>query len=114
MTSTKQAGILLLLLLGGCAMSEKASPSSPMGASITQVQTWYGLPDVISDRSGDLERYYSPTNRPAHEWPAEATRTFYYLDRGVVITFVHGQAVEVGPLSDEDRQLMRSVRPAQQ
>ena len=63
------------------------------GTPITHVQLDYGLPDVISDRSGDLKRFYVPTDRPEYEWPADAPRTFYYLDRDLAVTFVSGKAV---------------------
>lgn len=66
------------------------------GAAITQVQLDCGEPDVISDRSGDQKRFYVPENRPSSEWPAEAPRTFYYLDQDVFVTFVHGKAVREG------------------
>jgi hypothetical protein len=61
--------------------------------SITEVQFRLGTPDVISDRSGDQERFYSPYCRPVAEWPADAPRAFYYLSRDLMITFVGGREV---------------------
>ena len=64
------------------------------GTPITHVQRDHGLPDVISDRSGDQVRYYVPADRPEHEWPPDAPRTFYYVDRDLAVTFVSGRTVQ--------------------
>ena len=64
------------------------------GTGITVVQADLGLPDVISDESGDFTRLYTPQNRPASEWPSSAPRTFYYLGRDLQITFVNGKATK--------------------
>lgn len=76
------------------------------GTRITDVQAEYGLPDVIVDVSGDERRFYVPTRRPEHEWPADAPRTFYYLGRNVAVTFVSGKAVRAEPI---DRELRDAV-----
>jgi hypothetical protein len=74
------------------------------GTPITHVQLDYGLPDVISDSSGDETRYYVPTNRPEYEWPADAPRTFYYLERGLAVTFVSGKTVTAEPIDADLRE----------
>ena len=71
--------------------------------SITVVQFQLGTPDAISDRSGDLERYYSPYSRPIEEWPANAPRTFYYLKEDLMITFVGGREVSRSRIPTETR-----------
>ena len=92
-------GVLILLCTcaaaGGCAAGD-----GPVrrGTPITQVQLDYGEPDAISDRSGDLARFYVPADRPAEEWPWEAPRTFYYLDRDLAVTFRGGRVVRAGPI----------------
>jgi len=92
------AGVVAVL---GCS-SESAGIRR--GTPITHVQLEYGVPDVISDESGDVERYYVPTKRPEHEWPADAPRTFYYLDRDMSVTFVSGKAVSSRPIRPEVRE----------
>ena len=74
------------------------------GTPITQVQAEYALPDVISDESGDLQRFYVPSRRPPWEWPAEAARTFYYLDRDLAVKFVRGKAVSATSIGKELRE----------
>ena len=39
-------------------------------------------------------RYYVTADRPEHEWPADAPRTFYYVDRDLAVTFVSGRTVQ--------------------
>jgi hypothetical protein len=79
-----------VIAVSGCAKSEHGIR---LESPITHVQADLGLPDVISDRWGGQARYYAPTSRPAHEWPPDAPRTFYYLDRGLAVTFLRGKAV---------------------
>jgi hypothetical protein len=88
-------------LLGSCAGN---SGAIPRGTPITHVQLDYGLPDAISDESGSETRYYVPTKRPEHEWPADAPRTFYYLDRDLAVTFVCGETVRSEPIDAEVRE----------
>ena len=68
------------------------------GTSITDVQADFGLPDVISDASVDELRLYVPAKRPAYEWPADAPRTFYYLERNLAVESVSGNAVYAGSI----------------
>jgi hypothetical protein len=88
-------------LLVGCSGN---SAAIQRGTPITHVQLDYGLPDVISDESGDEKRYYVPTKRPEYEWPPEALRTFYYLDRDLAVTFVSGKAVSSASIKVEERE----------
>lgn len=117
--------LALLLSAAGCCGREPLGPpdfgkrpGTPQfngavrpGTPITHVQLEYGLPDVISDTSGDLARSYAPSSRPAEEWPAEAPRTFYYLDRDLAVTFVLGRATAAGPIEPglRDRWLQRQA-----
>ena len=97
------AGVILactFAVSGGCAADHAAVRR---GTPITHVQAEYGLPDVIADRSGDQARFYVPARRPQAEWPADAPRTFYYLERDLAVTFVSGKAVR--PSRPIDRQL---------
>lgn len=89
------------VLVGGCTLGDSGLRR---GTPITYVQADFGLPDVISDRSGDQARFYLPTSRPAEEWPADAPRTFYYLKRNVAVTFVLGRAVRAGPIEGQLRE----------
>ena len=93
----------IAVLLVGCSSS---SGNIRYGTPITHAQADYGVPDVISDESGDQKRFYVPTDRPESEWPADAPRTFYYLDRDLAITFVFGKAVTSGPIDAEERELV--------
>jgi hypothetical protein len=88
-------------LLVGCSVE---SGGVRRGTPITQVQLDYGNPDVISDTSGDEKRFYVPTNRPEYEWPADAHRTFYYLERNMAVMFVLGKAVSSTPIPAEERE----------
>jgi hypothetical protein len=54
--------------------------------------------------SGDQQRFYLPTHRPEYEWPADAPRTFFYLDRDLAVTFVSGKAVSFAPIDAEVRE----------
>ena len=92
----------VLILANGCTPVESGVRH---GTPITHVQADYGMPDVISDRSGDLERFYVPAHRPESEWPWDAPRT-YYLDRNLPITFVRGRAVRATAIDAEARELM--------
>src|SRR5689334_1401932 len=78
--------------------------------TITQVQLWYGRPDMISDESGDLMRSYLPNHRPEEEWPAEAPRTFYYLNQNIAVTFVNGREVSRSKLNSEMRKQIDKLR----
>jgi hypothetical protein len=95
-----------VMLLAGCAANDTAGIRR--GTPITHVQTDYGIPDVIADRSGDQKRYYVPSHRPESEWPADAPRTFYYLDRGLAVTFVSGKAVGAEPINADFRERVLS------
>jgi len=91
-----------LLSQSGCAT---LAPGIRYGTPITHVQMDYGMPDVISDVSGSDGRFYVPADRPEYEWPADAPRTFYYLDRGLAITFVSGKAVSAEKIDPETREI---------
>ena len=93
--------LAILILLDGCATVESGVRH---GTPITHVQADYGEPDVISDQSGDLERFYVPAQRPKEEWPWHAPRTFYYLDRDLAVTFVRGKAVRATKIDAETRE----------
>lgn len=101
--------VLVSAGLGLIAMGCMLDGGVRRGAMITSVQAEWGLPDVISDSAGDRSRFYVPTDRPEHEWAWEAPRTFYYLDRGVAVTFERGKAVEAGPIDDERRRWLTEL-----
>lgn len=93
--------LLVALLLSGCSLG---ASGVRRGTSITTVQFDFGQPDAISDCSGDLARFYVPTDRPEDEWPWDAPRAFYYLDRNLAVIFVRGKAVRADPIDDETRE----------
>jgi hypothetical protein len=93
--------VCTLAILVGCSADGNGIHR---GTPITHVQLDYGLPDVIADRSGDLKRYYVPSDRPESEWPTDAPRTFYYLERNLEVTFVSGRAIRSGPIDTEERE----------
>jgi hypothetical protein len=99
-----------VIFVSGCAADGTAGVRR--GTPITHVQAEFGLPDVIADSSGDQERYYVPSHRPEDEWPADAPRTFFYLDRGLAVTFVSGKAVGAEPIDADlrERVLLPLVR----
>jgi hypothetical protein len=94
--------VAVVVFVSGCATNDTGGVRR--GTPITRVQADYGLPDVIADRSGDQKRYYLPAHRPEDEWPADAPRTFYYLERGLAVTFVNGKAVGAEPIDADLRE----------
>lgn len=78
-------------------------------ATITEVQLDYGLPDAISDESASEVRLYSPWQRPVMEWPADAPRTFHYIERDLSITFVLGREMNRGPLDPEWTRYIKEI-----
>jgi len=98
--------LLATAVLCGCSLGESGIRR---GTPITHVQLDRGRPDVISDSSGDLTRFYVPTNRPEAEWPWDAPRTFYYLDRNLAVTFERGKAVRAETIDAEMRE--RTLKP---
>jgi hypothetical protein len=71
----------------------------------------HGTPDLISERAGDELRLYLPGKR-VEPWPRSA-RTFYYVNKGVKVTFEGGAAHEAA-LTDADRnrveQTLKEIR----
>jgi len=104
--------LIVPLLLAGCGTPEKHTDGPANGTPITHVQLDLGMPDAISDRSGDRGRFYTPTNRPAAEWPWEAPRSFYYLDRRLVVTFVKGKSVDSREMTDAETAMVKRLRSA--
>ena len=98
--------LIILVLLGGCTLG---GSGVRRGTPVTQVQARYGAPDVISEGSGDLTRFSVPTNRSKEEWPWDAPRTFYYLDRGLAVTFTRGKAVRAEGIDHATRE--RTLEP---
>ncbi len=94
--------LLVSAVLSGCSIRESGIRQ---WTSITDVQLELGEPDVISDSSGDLTRFYVPTNRPKEQWPRDAPRTFYYLDRNLAVTFERGEAVRAEAIDPETRRV---------
>lgn len=105
--SIKLSSLLVLaVIIPGCTTLSAQRNTIPRGTQITEVQLEFGLPDVISDESGDLARFYTPGDRPKYEWPAEAPRTFYYIDRNLEVVFVRGARVRTGDISAERMQTL--------
>lgn len=90
-----------IALLIGCAGKHNTIPRD---TPITRVQLDLGIPDAISDESGSEQRLYVPKERPESEWPAEAPRTFFYLDRDLAVTFVLGKSIGAGPINPQFRE----------
>jgi hypothetical protein len=97
----------MLVAVAGCSSAGHARIRR--GTPITLVQRDVGVPDVIADESGDQKRYYVPAKRPPEEWPADAPRTFYYLDRNLAVTFVLGKAVKSEPIRPEQRERLAAL-----
>ena len=93
--------VVVSALLSGCSLGESGIRR---GTPITHVQLDFGEPDVISDRSGDLTRFYVPAKRPREEWPWDAPRTFYYLDRNLAVTFECGKAIRAEAIDARTRE----------
>lgn len=93
--------IAAMLLMFGCSLGD-----SGIGyrTPITHIQLDFGLPDVISDSSGDLARFYVPSDRPESEWPANAPRTFYYIERNLQVVFINGKAVKAHDIESDLRE----------
>jgi hypothetical protein len=115
-------GLIMLLLLALTAIAGCAAPGGRagvrLGEPITHVQADLGPPDVISDRSGDLQRFYTPHSRPPAEWPWSAPRTFYYFGRDLQVTFGRGRVVSVRRIDARLRPVVDDVlsrrRPPEQ
>lgn len=94
--------LLLSTLMAGCAArAPYGGEGVARGDGITDVQLRLGLPDVVSDISGDQARFYTPHNRPAAEWPWSAPRTFYYISRDFRVTFVRGKVTSCGRIEPD-------------
>ena len=94
--------VVTLASLAGCVSND--------ADSITDVQADLGLPDAISDSSGDQQRFYSPHDRPAYEWPADSPRTFYYLYHDLQVSFTLGRVVEQSQTEPSTRRIVEEVR----
>jgi hypothetical protein len=92
--------LCIAVSLSGCSLGESGVQS---GTPITRIIEQYGEPDVISERSGDLIRYYTPEQPVEYAWPAEAPKTLYYLDRDIAIKFVLGSAKKVEKITPDER-----------
>jgi hypothetical protein len=95
---TRLFWILLFTLsaIGGCSQA---------GGRVRERR---GLPDLVAEESGDLERCYLPGNPPKESWPP-ATRTYYYLSQGERIVVVPGRREAVLPLDAETNQFVKST-----
>jgi hypothetical protein len=89
-------------VLSGCAISCPDGSSISRGVDEATVQTRFGLPDAISDTSGDQRRFYSPFNRPEDEWPRTAAKEFYYLRSTSAFRFQGGKLVAVYSIQNSD------------
>jgi hypothetical protein len=92
---------LSLLASAGTGCARRCGEGVTHGDGITVVQLRLGMPDVISDAAGDMERFYTPHDRPPEEWPGSAPRTFYYLDRDLRVTFLRGKVTACGRIDPE-------------
>ena len=66
----------LLIAFGGCVCN--TVDTVHIGASTEKVIKLCGLPDVISEISGDLQRFYKGDQNPAYKWPKSAITEYYY------------------------------------
>ena len=112
MTTTRKLVALVcvgtpLMATAGCGGGGHADVRR--GTPITVVQHDVGMPDVIADESGDQKRFYVPAKRPPEEWPGEAPRTFYYMNRDLAVTFVRGKAVKSEPIRPEERKQLEAI-----
>jgi hypothetical protein len=68
--------------------------------SVNELITQYGCPDVIGERSGDLERLYRYNKPPKNVWP-NATTKYYYIQKGIGFIIKKGYVVDSFPISEE-------------
>ena len=94
--------VLILVVVAGCSLG---NTGIRRGTPITHIQANFGEPDVVSDSSGDLTRFYVPTNRPMEEWPSDAPRTFYYLERNLSVSFERRKAARAEAIDPATRRV---------
>lgn len=90
----------LLVVFGGCVCSTADTVS--IGISKEKVIEIYGVPDVISERSGDLQRFYKGDQSPAYKWPKSAITEYYYLNMNKVIIIQSNKVASIGSISNEE------------
>ncbi len=60
----------------------------------------YGNPDIISERAGDMERFYKYNHTPEDVWP-KAIKKYYYLQMDIGFEIKNGYVIKSFPISKE-------------
>ncbi|MHC4882973.1 MAG: hypothetical protein ACYTFX_09385 [Planctomycetota bacterium] len=69
----------------------------------------YGVPDVISERSGDLERRYVGGLVPDYKWPKSELKKLYYPTMETVVTIQHGRAIAIDAITLQEKEMVQDT-----
>jgi len=76
------------------------------GNSEKRVLRWCGIPDVVSEESGDLQRWYPGGATVEYKWPWSALKKFYYLETETIIDIQYGKVKSIRTMSEEDKAMV--------
>ena len=82
-----------VFLLSGCERKYIIDDIVYENMSAKKLKTVLGAPDVISESSGDLTRFYRPDEPPVYKWPYYK-KNYYYLDRNIQVVTKKGRVVK--------------------
>jgi hypothetical protein len=91
---------VLLFALTGCTVTAPDGTAFPRGADEAAVQAKFGMPEVVSESSGDTMRLYTPFDRPEEYWPRDSRTELYYIARNTVFRFDRSGLVSAAELGD--------------
>ncbi len=60
----------------------------------------YGNPDIISERAGDMERFYKYNHTPEDVWP-KAIKKYYYVQKDTGFEIKNGYVIKSFPIGKE-------------
>lgn len=99
--------ILLISTISGCIFN--TANTIQKGSSEKSVLELYGIPDAITERSGDLERRYIGGLIPGYKWPKSAIKRFYYLERETTITIQCNKVISVHAINEEEKEMVQNI-----
>ena len=96
--------LLSLIVMSGCIKTSEETIM--LGVSEQKVINVLGIPDFISEKSGDIERIYKGNGSPAYKWPDYAIKKYYYINNGKEYVFSNNRLLEVGDISAERKEIL--------
>ncbi|MEN6307769.1 MAG: hypothetical protein ABFD91_08445 [Anaerohalosphaeraceae bacterium] len=100
--------VLSLIVIGGCIETSKEKIS--IGLSEQQVKNELGIPDFISESSGDQVRTYKGNVSPKYKWPDDAIKKYYYMNTSKEYIFKNNHLLEVRDISEERRERLLKIK----